>query len=96
VWALARDEPWSPSYEDGQVCEEVAAAAGDVPGVLSARCGPGDRAELAVHLDLPPGLDGAQLERVTSAVAYRLSCLDIVAQKVDSLQLKPRPQGRRE
>lgn len=88
LWALAQGQPWTPSPADPQVRAAVVAAATGLEPVLAARCEPGERAELRVVLTVAPGLDRPALDRLTSAVSQRLSHSTVVADRVDSLELR--------
>ena len=94
VWALAQAKCWNPALEQdtGQVRPEivtqVAAALGSIPQVLQTQLLPGKRAEVAVQLTLQPGMDQAQLNRVITQVNQLLAANEIVAEQVDSLELR--------
>ncbi len=88
LWALAQGRGWTPSPLDPQVRAAVAGAAGAVTGVVSAACEPGQRAELRVVLGVRPGLDAAGLEALTGAVSAALAASEVVAERVDSLELR--------
>lgn len=87
VWALAQNRHWVPSPRDPQVVSAVIAAVSDVPGVTHVECQAGRGAELAVVCTLTPGLDRAGLDRVTSAISGRLAALEVVAERVASVEL---------
>jgi len=59
-----------------------------VPHVARAHAEPGRRAEVAVVLDLTPGLDRARLDAVLARVNEALAADDTVAARVDSLELR--------
>jgi hypothetical protein len=88
LWALAQGLPWTPSPRDPQVQAAVAAAAATVPGVASVQCVPGRRAELGVVLGVRPGLDAEGLRALTGAVSAALAADAVVAERVDSLELR--------
>ncbi len=88
VWALAQGRPWVPSYADPVVVREVAAALVEVPAIGAVRCGPGERAELRVVLGIQPGLDRAGLDAAVAAAGRVLAAVPVVAERVDSLELK--------
>lgn len=90
LWAIAKDEPWTPSYADPQVAAAVAGAVTGVPGVTGVACEPGTRSELAVVLTLVPGLTREQVSELTQRVGERLATVELVAEKVDSVQLRLR------
>ncbi len=87
VWAVAKGEPWVPSYADEQLCGTICRAACEVASVQRASCCAGDRAELGIVLQVAPGLDRAALAALTAAVQERIGALEEVAQRVDSIQL---------
>ena len=87
VWALAQGQAWTPSPHDPQVLAAVAQAAGSVPGVVAAAGEPGRRAELRVALTVAPGLDAEGLRALTSAVSAALAASEVVAERVDALEL---------
>jgi hypothetical protein len=93
VWALAQGRAWTPSWRDPQVAAAVAAAAGAVAGVRAVACERGARAELRVVLDLPGGLDAAAVEALTAQVSAALAESEVVAERVDSLELGLRSLG---
>lgn len=88
VWALAQGKAWTPSPLDAEVRAGVAAALGPVPGVLAVRCEPGTRADLRVVLGVRPGLDRAALDAVVAAAGEALAAAPVVAERVDSLEVK--------
>lgn len=88
VWALAQGREWLPSPEDPLVAREVAAALGDVAAIEEVRCEPGDRAELRVVLAVRPGLDRSGLDAVLAAAGRALGAVPVVAERVDSLELR--------
>lgn len=90
LWAIARDEPWVPSHADPRVVGAVREAVARVPGVTGVSCEPGTSAELAIVLTLVPGLDREQVSGLTRAVGERLATVELVAEKVDSVQLRLR------
>ena len=90
LWAIAKDEPWTPSHADPQVAAAISDAVSAVPGVTAVDCEPGTRAELAVVLTLVPGLTRDQVTALTQAVGERLATVDLVAERVDSVQLRLR------
>ena len=91
--ALATGGTWTPAVAVGavraDVRDAVVRAGAGVPGVLAADAVPGRRAEVAVVLTLPPGLDRAGLDAVLAQVNARLAADPLVADAVDSLELRP-------
>ena len=90
LWAIAKDEPWTPSYADPEVAAAIAAAVTGLPGITAVACEPGERAELAVVLTLVPGLNREQVGQLTELVGQRLATVELVAERVDSVQLRLR------
>nr|WP_297422632.1 SseB family protein [uncultured Actinotalea sp.] len=92
VRALALGERWRPAVVDGAVVEEVRAAVAvaleQVPQVRAADAVPGDRAEVAVVVALAPGLDRDALDRVLRQVGSTLAAEEVVAARVDSLEMR--------
>ncbi|KRD41753.1 hypothetical protein ASE38_19600 [Cellulomonas sp. Root930] len=97
VWALAQQEPWRPAVTAGVVDPEVraaiAAAVTPVSGVVTVDAVPGTRAEVAVVVELVAGLDRAGLDAVLVQVNAALAGVELVATRVDSLELRPRAAG---
>lgn len=94
VWALAQGRPWRPAVRDGVLDPEVRQAvldvivpAGDLRGVDA---GPGNGAEVAVTLDLAPGLSQAEVDAVVVQANAALASSDVVTERVDSLELRLR------
>lgn len=97
VWALAKGEPWRPAVVpgpdgepvvDAEVAGELAVAALVVQGVRAAQALPGTRAEVALRLGIDAGLDRAGLDAVLAQVNARLAATPVVAERVDSLELR--------
>lgn len=97
VWALARGEEWAPAVAAGPsgelavdraVAEELAVVALVVPGVRSVEALPGTTAEVALRLGIDAGLDRAGLDAVLAQVNGRLAASSLVAERVDSLELR--------
>lgn len=95
VWALAQGRAWVPSPRDLEVAAAVRAAATAVPGVADVRCEPGKRAELRVVLLVRPGLDADGVRSLTEAVSGHLAASEVVADRVDSVELRVLPAPRR-
>lgn len=97
VVALAEGQQWRPAVSGGAVDDEIrAAVAGAVGGlrqVLAVDVTPGRRAEVAVVLTLAAGLDRARLDAVLAAVNEALAADVTVAERVDSLELRPVSAG---
>lgn len=97
VWALAQQERWRPAVTadgvDPQVRDAIAAAVSPVAGVVTVDAVPGTRAEVAVVVGLVAGLDRAGLDAVLAQVNAALAGVELVATRVDSLELRPRASG---
>lgn len=92
VWALGSGEPWRPAVADGAVVAEVRDAIADaipVAGMVRAVDAlPGRGAEVAVVLSLQPGLDRAAVDDVVRDVHEALAASAVIAERVDSLELR--------
>jgi hypothetical protein len=92
VRALALGRPWQPVVSSGrvdeQVREAVVRAASVGPEVRQVDVVPGRRAEVAVVVGLAPGLDRAALDAVLRRVGAGLAADEVVADRVDSLELQ--------
>ncbi|MEG3614821.1 SseB family protein [Isoptericola haloaureus] len=96
VWALAQGVEWRPALVptddglevDAEVSRAIADAAAPVQHVVRATAVPGRSAEVAVRLELNPGLDRAGLDTVLGQVNARLAAAKVVAERVDSLELR--------
>jgi hypothetical protein len=91
VWALAQGRPWLPPAEDPEVLAAVRAAAGAAPDVAGVRAEPGEGSGLRVALAVRPGLDAARLSALVEAVREQLSASDLLAERVESLDLRVVP-----
>lgn len=92
VWALAQGTPWRPAVVDGRVVEEVRGAIVDAVATDEVLRGvdaqPGRGAEVAVVLALRPGLTQPEVNDVVARVNAALAGADVVAERVDSLELR--------
>ena len=92
VWALGKGEVWRPAVVEGAVDATVREAVVDAVSldetVLEVDAHPGSASEVAVLLRLAPGLTRAELEDVLARVQRELAASDVIAQRVDSLELK--------
>lgn len=92
VWALGRGEVWRPAVLGGEVDPEIRGAIRDAVTLdevlLEADALPGTQAEVAVVLGLAPGLGRDELHAVVERVQEQLAALEIIADRVDSLQLR--------
>lgn len=90
VWAVAQGRTWIPATEDPEVHDQVSQALGSLPQVrgVGLQAGPGGATQ--VVLTLPPGLSRAEVEQITTAAGQELARCDLVAERVDSVQLRVR------
>lgn len=88
VWALAQGRDWRPSYANLVVTQTISRLCAELG--LTADCEPGETAELRVVLSLPPGLDAASLDQLTTGLSRRLGQSEVVAEQVDSLEISLR------
>ena len=97
VWALAQQERWRPAVTpdgvDPGVRDAITGAMAPVAGVVSVDAVPGTRAEVAVVVELVAGLDRSGLDTVLAQVNAALAGAEIVAARVDSLELRLRPSN---
>lgn len=99
VWAIGRDVPWTPSYEDPEVIGAIQAGLGDDPRVRSIAIAPGDPMgrshgpEVRVELALAPGLDAGIVQSIVGDVQARWAADPVIAERVDSLGLALRSAG---
>jgi hypothetical protein len=94
LWALANDQPWTPSYLDEAVLDAIAAAAVGEPAARSVALAPGDpdarlaSAELVVQLSLAPGLAEAELAALLATLQQRWAESPVIAERVDSMRVQ--------
>ncbi|HYP73402.1 MAG TPA: SseB family protein, partial [Microbacterium sp.] len=92
VWALGKGDHWRPAVVEGRVDDEVRTAveqAVTLDHLLKhVDVAPGRGAEVAVVLRLVPGLSKTELDAILGRVQRELSYSDIVAQRLDSLELR--------
>jgi len=90
VWALAQGKAhqWIPAPEDAELAAEINRLLSQISVVNRAEVGPGKRAETAVTVQLQPGLDRQQLQLVLQEVQERLGRSEMVAERVDGLELR--------
>ncbi|WP_084100524.1 SseB family protein [Demequina sp. NBRC 110051] len=92
VWALGQGQPWRPAIVDGAVSEDIrdavmsAVSLDDALRAVDAV--PGRGAEVAVVLSLVPGLTQPEVNGVVERVQRELAHSDVVAQRIDSLELR--------
>ncbi|ACV08753.1 SseB family protein [Jonesia denitrificans] len=92
VWALAQGNPWRPAVVGGVVTadidNEIQRLVAPIDHVLAARALPGRSAEVAVSLVIDQALAQAGLRYVLGQVHQALGQSDIIAARVDSLELR--------
>ena len=92
LWALAQGNPWQPAVIDGVVADDVRdaliSAAMAEESIRDAACESGADAEVTVVLSVTEGLTAAELHAVVARVQERLGESPVVAERVDSLQLR--------
>ncbi|WP_456786369.1 SseB family protein [Cellulomonas sp. P5_C5] len=97
VWALAQQVRWRPAVTaegvDPEVRAAIVTAVTPVAGVVTADAVPGTRAEVAVVVGLVAGLDRTGLDAVLAQVNAALAGAELVATRVDSLEVRPRVSG---
>ena len=88
VWALAQGAEWVPSPRRDDVAQALRRAVTGVPEVTGVHGEPGRRAELAVVLAVRSGLSREELADVTARVGQALATEQVVADHVDSVELR--------
>ncbi|WP_062076408.1 SseB family protein [Demequina globuliformis] len=92
VWALGQGHDWKPAVVDGAVHPDIVDAVQDAVTLdsalvaVSVRAGAG--AEVAVVLALVAGLTRPEVDAVLERVQRELAQSDVVAQRVDSVEMK--------
>ena len=90
VWAVAQGRSWIPATEDPEVYDQVSKALGSLPQVRGVGLQAGSGGVTQVVLTLPAGLSRAEVEQITAAAGHELARCDLVAERVDSVQLRVR------
>ena len=94
LWALAHSIAWLPSYLDTEVLSAFMDAAELEPSVAAVQLAPGDPGarlagpELIVRLSLAPGLHQKALDDVVARLQHRWAQDELIAARVDSLELQ--------
>ncbi|WP_062301454.1 SseB family protein [Demequina subtropica] len=92
VWALGQGEPWRPAVVDGSVVAEVREAITEAveldDSLAAVEAVPGRGAEVAIVLRLVQGLTRPEVDQILERVQGQLARSSVVAQRVDSLELK--------
>lgn len=87
VWALAQGRAWVPALADPDVVLALQEAASSVGGVREVGVAAGRRAEVRLELAVERGLGQGELAQMTSAVGRELAASEVVAERVDSVEL---------
>jgi hypothetical protein len=85
--ALAQGRAWRPAHEDPVVAERLAELVAPEADVLGVARRPGTAAELRVELGVRPGLSRQELGRLADRVRGRLTADEVLAERVDGLEL---------
>ncbi len=94
LWALARSEPWQPSYLDTEVLAAFVTATDAEPDVRSLSLEAGDPLgrltgpELVVTLALVPGLTRVDLDALLTRLQRCWTEAETIARRVDSLTIR--------
>lgn len=92
VWALGKGAVWRPAVVDGVVDGEVRAAVESAvtidQSLQRVDVAPGTSAEVTIVLRLVGGLTKPELDTIVARVQRELAYSDIVAQRIDSLELR--------
>lgn len=92
VWALGQGLEWKPAVVDGVVVADVREAVADAVNLdaqlRQIEVVPGRGAEIAIVLGLIPGLTQPELDALVRRVQNQLAHSDVVANRLDSLELR--------
>lgn len=94
LWAVAKGEPWTPSFLDYALAEVFLESARGEPAVRLMELTPGDPdarlagPELMLRVTLEDGLTRDDLAALSSRLQERWSGDELVAERVDSLALR--------
>ena len=89
--AIARSQPWVPSFLDPEVLDAFLTSASGEAAVVAIQLAPGDPdarlagPELLVHLTLAAGLDQLALSALLERLQRRWTESELIASRVDSL-----------
>ena len=89
VWALAQQQPWTPSWADPELPGVAVEALRGITELLGVRLERGSTAELRVVVAVRTGLDKDQLRDVVGRTSRALSDHPVLRERVDSLELAP-------
>lgn len=94
LWAIARREPWIPSYLDEEVLAAFLASAARERAVRAVQLAPGDPSarlagpELLVHLTLEAGLERAELDALLGRLQSKWAQEPLIAEQADSIGVR--------
>jgi hypothetical protein len=92
VWALGQGLEWKPAVVDGVVVADVREAVADAVNLdaqlRQIEVVPGRGAEIAIVLGLVAGLTQPELDALVRRVQSQLAHSDVVANRLDSLELR--------
>ena len=94
LWAIGRQEPWTPSPADPGLATEFSRLTAGEPAVVGVRLQAGDPEarlagpELLVELTLVEGLDRAALDALLARLAERFAASSLVVDRVDSMGVR--------
>lgn len=88
VWALAKGIEWVPAPLRRDVEQALRRVTAEFDEVTDVHPEAGRRAELAVVLAVRPGLDAEALAELTQRVSQALTAEQVVADHVDSIELR--------
>lgn len=91
VWALGAGRPWTPPALDGELRAALEAAVRPVPDVHRLDLEPYGDAGVRVEIYVTAGLSRAELDAVVHAVRALVSEVELVAERVNALQLRVLP-----
>jgi hypothetical protein len=95
LWALAQGRRWVPAAQDDDVVAAVrqvtAQVAARFPALRSTLCLPAPRAGLVVVAFVAPGLEPAEVDRLSGTLGVELGRRPEVAERVSALRLVIRP-----
>ncbi|ROR74195.1 SseB family protein [Bogoriella caseilytica] len=89
VWAIARQQPWTPSWEDPEVTHAATQALRGLTELVGLRTEPGDRSELRIRLAVRADVTPERLREVLNAASQALSNDALIRERSDSLELAP-------
>ncbi|MFW7415811.1 SseB family protein [Demequina sp. SO4-18] len=92
VWALGQGLDWRPAVVDGELAADVrdavTSAVSTDSALVEVDAVAGRGAEVTVVLRLTPGLTQPEVDDVVARVQRELAHSDVIAQRVDSLELR--------